>query len=156
MGNPWIFPTASIPCPGGASTLVNTGFLAHTTQPNLGVCPNFQQPSNQTMAYGPNIPPIGTGVPHEPIPNIHFLRTPAYATPNPQVEGDNKGLRDWIARTLREFGFMPKCRARLYQKPYPEYFDTITYRRGFQVPDLAKFTGDDVKTTYEHIGQFLA
>jgi hypothetical protein len=27
---------------------------------------------------------------------------------------------------------------------------------GFRVPDLAKFTGDDAKTTYEHIGQFLA
>jgi hypothetical protein len=31
----------------------------------------------------------------------------------------------------------------------------IPYPRGFQVPDLAKFTCDDVKTTYEHIGQFL-
>ena len=32
----------------------------------------------------------------------------------------------------------------------------IPYPRGFRVPDLAKFTGDDAKTTYEHIGQFLA
>jgi hypothetical protein len=32
----------------------------------------------------------------------------------------------------------------------------IPYPRGFRVPDLAKFTGDDTKTTYEHIGQFLA
>jgi hypothetical protein len=37
---------------------------------------------------------------------------------------------------LREFGFNPKGCARAYQKPYPEYFDT--------------------KTTYEHVGQFLA
>jgi hypothetical protein len=43
-----------------------------------------------------------------------------------------------------------------YQKPYPEYFDTIPYPRSFWVPDLAKFMGDDAKTTYEHIGQFLA
>jgi hypothetical protein len=50
---------------------------------------------------------------------------------------------------------MPKGRARSYQKPYPEYFDTIPYPWGFQVLDLAKFTGDDAKTTYEHIGQFL-
>jgi hypothetical protein len=27
-----------------------------------------------------------------------------------------------------------------------------TYPRGFWVPDLAKFMGDDAKTTYEHIG----
>jgi hypothetical protein len=32
----------------------------------------------------------------------------------------------------------------------------IPYSRDFWVPDLAKFMGDDAKTTYEHIGQFLA
>jgi hypothetical protein len=51
---------------------------------------------------------------------------------------------------------MPKGQARSYQKPYPEYFGTIPYPRDFRVPDLAKFTSDDAKTTYEHIGQFLA
>jgi hypothetical protein len=32
----------------------------------------------------------------------------------------------------------------------------IPYPQGFQVPDLDKFMGDDTKTIYEHIGQFLA
>jgi hypothetical protein len=36
------------------------------------------------------------------------------------------------------------------------YFDTIPYPLCFRVPDLAKFTGDDAKTMYEHIGQFFA
>jgi hypothetical protein len=86
-----------------------------------------------------------------------FPRTPAYVTPNLRVEGEiNDGVRDQIARTLREFGTTLNGRARSYQKPYPEYFDMIPYPRGFRVPDLAKFTGDDVKTMYEHIGQFLA
>jgi hypothetical protein len=49
-----------------------------------------------------------------------------------------------------------KNRARYYQKPYPEYFDMIPYPWGFWVPNLAKFMGDDAKTTYEHIRQFLA
>jgi hypothetical protein len=108
------------------------------------------------MAYRPNITPMGTCVSHVPILDILFPRTPAYATPNPLVDGDNEGVRDQIARTLWEFGFMPKGWARSYQKPYPEYFDLIPYPWGFQVPDLAKFTGDDAKTTYEHIGRFLA
>jgi hypothetical protein len=56
---------------------------------------------------------------------------------------------------LREFGFTPKGQARSYQKPYPEYFDMIPYPWGFQVPDLAKFIGDDAKTTHKNIGQFL-
>jgi hypothetical protein len=57
---------------------------------------------------------------------------------------------------LRDFRFTPKGHTRSYQKPYPEYYDTIPYPRGFWVPDLAKFMGDDAKTTYEHIGQLLA
>jgi hypothetical protein len=100
---------------------------------------------------------MGTGVPHGPSPNILFPRTLAYITPNPRVNGEmNEGVRDQIARMLKEFGFMPKGRATSYQKPYLEYFDMIPYPRGFWVPDLAKFTGYDAKTTYEHIGQFLA
>jgi hypothetical protein len=109
------------------------------------------------MAYGPNMPPMGTGVSHSPIPHIFFPRTPAYVTPNPRVEGEvNDGVWDQIARTLWVFWFKLKGRARPYQKLYLEYFDTIPYLRGFWVPDLAKFTGDDAKTPYEHIGQFLA
>jgi hypothetical protein len=35
---------------------------------------------------------MGTSVPHGPIPDILFPRTPAYATPNKQVDGDNEGV----------------------------------------------------------------
>jgi hypothetical protein len=108
------------------------------------------------MAYGPNIPPTGMGVPHCPIPDTFFPRTSAYVTPNLRVEGEvNDGFRDQIARTLREFGFTLKGWAGSYQNPYPVYFDTIPYPWGFWVPDLSKFMGDDAKITYEHIGQFL-
>jgi hypothetical protein len=86
------------------------------------------------MAYDPNIPPTGMGVPHGPIPNIFFPRTPAYVTPNPRVEGEvNDGVKDQIARTLREFRFTLKGWARSYQKPYPEYFIMNLYPRGFRM-----------------------
>jgi hypothetical protein len=51
---------------------------------------------------------------------------------------------------------MPKGCAKAYQKPYPEYFYMIPYPSGFRVPNFTKFTGDDAKIMYEHIGQFLA
>jgi hypothetical protein len=71
---------------------------------------------------------MGMSVPHGPILDVLFPRTPAYVTPNPRVDGEmNEGVRDQIARTLREFGFMPKGQARSYQKLYLEYFDTIAY-----------------------------
>jgi hypothetical protein len=68
----------------------------------------------------------------------------------------NDSVKELIARMLREFGFSPKGRAQAYQKPYPNYFDTIPYPRGFRVPNFLKFMGEDSRTTHEHIGQFLA
>jgi hypothetical protein len=75
----------------GVSTLGNPRFPTHTTPTNPN--PNFQQQYYQTMAYGPNIPPTGMGVPHGPIPDIYSPRTLAYLTPNKRVEGEvDKGL----------------------------------------------------------------
>jgi hypothetical protein len=128
MGNPGTFLTAHLPYPGCMCTLGNPRFRAHTTPTNPNL--NFQQPYYQTMAYGLNIPPMGMGVPHSPIPDIFFPRTPPYVTPNPRVEGEvNDGVRDQIPVTLREFGFTPKDRARSYQNLYLKYIDMIPYPR---------------------------
>jgi hypothetical protein len=71
MGNLGSFLTANLPYMGrGASTLGNMGFPAYTTPTNPNS--NFQQPYYQTMAYGPNIPPMGIDVLHSPIPDIFF------------------------------------------------------------------------------------
>jgi hypothetical protein len=67
----------------------------------------------------------------------------------------SKNVRDQVARTLREFGLKPKGQVRTYQKPYPDLFDNVPYPRGFRVPNFTKFMGEDSKTTYEHVGQFL-
>jgi hypothetical protein len=66
------------------------------------------------------------------------------------------GVREQITRMLWELGFSLKGWAKVYQKPYPEYFDSVPYPWGFRVLDFMKFTGDDARTTYEHIGQYLA
>jgi hypothetical protein len=68
----------------------------------------------------------------------------------------SKNVRDQVARTLRDLRFSPKGRVRPYQKPYPDYFDSVPYPREFRVPDFVKFTGEDSRSTYEHIGQYLA
>jgi hypothetical protein len=111
MGNLGASSTSNLPYPGGTYTLGNPGFPAHTTPTNPN--PYFQQPYYQTMVYGPNITPTGTGVPHGPIPDIFFPMTLAYVTPNSRVEGEaNDGVRDQIATTLCEFGFTMKGRVR--------------------------------------------
>jgi hypothetical protein len=113
------------------------------------------------MAYGSNIPSMGNDIPHGPIPEILFSRTLGNTMHQMGPDGINdgvmtNGVREQIARTMREFSFTPKGYARVYQKPYLEYFNTIPYSQGFRVPDFTKFTDDDKKTTYEHVGQSLA
>jgi hypothetical protein len=65
-------------------------------------------------------------------------------------------VREQVAISLWDLGFAHKDRAKAYQKPYPEFFDSIPCPRGFRVPDFLKFIGDDSRTTYEHVGQYLA
>jgi hypothetical protein len=104
---------------------------------------------------------MGNGVPHGLVPDVLFARAMGNifneAGTGRTGEGlMTEGVRDQIARTLRLFGFGLKGRARAYQTTYPEYNDTNPYPRGFRMPDFTKFNGDDSKTTYEHIGQFIA
>jgi hypothetical protein len=43
----------------------------------------------------------------------------------------------------------------MYEKPYPDYYDQLPYPRGYRVPEFSKFSGEDGKTTLEHVGQFF-
>jgi hypothetical protein len=44
----------------------------------------------------------------------------------------------------------------LYQKPYDLEFDRVPLPCGWRMPDLIKFSGDDDRTTWEHISQYTA
>jgi hypothetical protein len=45
---------------------------------------------------------------------------------------------------------------RLYQKPYRAFFDYVAFPPGWRMPDFVKFSGDDNRTTWEHISQYIA
>jgi hypothetical protein len=90
--------------------------------------PNLQQPYYQVHTCGPG---------SQPIPNACFPRPSANTGEG--YHGMSKNVREQVARTLREFGLELKGRARTYQKPYPKFFDTVPYPRGFRVPDFVKF-----------------
>jgi hypothetical protein len=69
---------------------------------------------------------------------------------------DPNNLTYQLATILREsFDIEPKGRGRIYQKPYPDYYDQLPYPRGYRVPEFSKFSGDDGKTTLEHVGQYI-
>jgi hypothetical protein len=43
----------------------------------------------------------------------------------------------------------------VYQKPYPDYYDQLPYPRRYRVLKFSQFSGEDDKTTLEHVGQFI-
>ena len=45
---------------------------------------------------------------------------------------------------------------KLYQKPYLANFDSLQFPVGWHVPNFVKFSGNDNKTTWEHISQYTA
>jgi hypothetical protein len=46
--------------------------------------------------------------------------------------------------------------SRLYQKTYKANFDLMAYPPGWCVPDFIEFSGEDNRTTLEHIRQYIA
>jgi hypothetical protein len=80
--------------------------------------------------------------------------TPSRATTEPCVDPNN--LINQLATILREsFGIEPKGRGCIYQKPYLDYYDQLSYPIEYTVPEFSKFSGEDGKTTLEHVGQFI-
>jgi hypothetical protein len=73
-----------------------------------------------------------------------------------ESNADPNNLTNQLATILREsFSIKPKGRVRVYQKPYPDYYDQLPYPRGYRVPEFSKFSGEDGKITLDHVGQFI-
>ena len=43
----------------------------------------------------------------------------------------------------------------LYQKSYPAEFDFVSFPAGWRIPEFTKFNGDDSRTTWEHVSQYV-
>jgi hypothetical protein len=73
-----------------------------------------------------------------------------------ELGADSNNLTNQLATILCEsIGIEPKGWGRIYQKPYPDYYDQLPYPRGYRVLEFSKFSGEDSKTTLEHVGQFI-
>nr|AAX96785.1 retrotransposon protein, putative, unclassified [Oryza sativa Japonica Group]ABA92547.1 retrotransposon protein, putative, unclassified [Oryza sativa Japonica Group] len=77
--------------------------------------------------------------------------------PNPPPNQNRlENMEELIGGIIRDkFGIEARNRAKVYQKPYPDYYDNIPYPRGYRVPEFTKFSGEDSRTTWEHVGYDL-
>jgi hypothetical protein len=66
-------------------------------------------------------------------------------------------VREEIAGAFRDkLGVSMVPGGQSYRKPYDSQFDHHPYPQGTRIPEFAKFSGDQGKSTREHICQFLA
>jgi len=55
----------------------------------------------------------------------------------------------------KTFGVEPKVKNRSSLRPYSDRYEHIAYPQGAKIPEFDKFSGDDSRSTLEHIGQFI-
>jgi hypothetical protein len=65
-------------------------------------------------------------------------------------------FREELSKSLEESCIQIKPSLTTYHKSYPSHFDFMKAPDGWKVPDFNKFSGDDSKSTIEHISMFLA
>ena len=65
-------------------------------------------------------------------------------------------MREGLASMFKSKLGLDVGRSRLYQKSYVDAFDLIPYPAGWCVSDFVKFSGDDNRSTWEHISQYIA
>ena len=64
-------------------------------------------------------------------------------------------LNTLLGTKLSQLGINPG-RNRLYQRLYPDTYNLVPYPTGWRVPDFIKFSGDNNRSTWEHISQYVA
>jgi hypothetical protein len=64
-------------------------------------------------------------------------------------------FKEEVANMMRNSLGVDMGTTKLYQKPYRADFDYVAFL-GWRMPDFVKFSGDDNRTTWEHISQYTA
>jgi hypothetical protein len=88
-------------------------------------------------------------------PHVSNLRTAAMQS---QLAARNEltQFKEEIANMMENKLGVDMGNIRLYQKPYRADFDHVAFPPGWRMPDFVKFSGDDNRTTWEHISQYTA
>jgi hypothetical protein len=152
-------PDQSLPLSVVPSTLVQSQNNAYGT-----VSPMYSTIAH-TSPLIPNVAP-SNGVPNDVFTDLHRIQNPN----QPPVSNlrttamqSQLAARNELAKFKEEIANMMKNKlgvdmgnTRLYQKPYRTDFDYVALPPGWCMPDFVKSSGDDNRTTWEHISQYTA
>jgi hypothetical protein len=91
-----------------------------------------------------------------PYLNKVNLENPQPSQPNNPNWAEFNRFKEDLANVVKTKLGVDIGNTSLYQKPYDLEFDRVPLPRGWHLPDLIKFSGDDDRTTWEHISQYTA
>ena len=106
----------------------------------------------------------GSGPHRGPIPNTSMAYTgpstrhvssSLHASASGTYQADFNRFKEDLAGVLKSKLGIDMCGSRLYQKPYPPEFDFVSYPAGWRDPEFVKFNGEDSRTTWEHVSQYV-
>ena len=157
----------------GGQTGYSTGQTGMTGQQPVPSVPYTSNPSsavpsrtNEMVMYtGPHATSQQGSGPHRgPISNTNMAYSGptmqrVSSSPNTSASGayqaDFSRFKEDLAGVLKSKLGIDMGGSRLYQKPYPPEFDFISYPVGWHIPEFVKFNGEDSRTTWEHVSQYV-
>ena len=117
------------------------------------------------MHTGPHATPQQESGPHRgPIPKTNMTYTghttqrvssSSHASASGTYKADFNRFKGDLAGVLKSKLGIDMGGSRLYQKLYPPEFDFVSYPIAWRVPEFVKFNGDDSRTTWEHVSQYV-
>ena len=92
-------------------------------------------------------------------PAVNRLSSAVQTSNAESYKADLIKIKEYLSQLFRselgQLGLAPS-KSYLYQRLYPDAFDLVPYPSGWRVPDFIKFSGDDNRSTWEHISQYVA
>jgi hypothetical protein len=105
-------------------------------------------------------------VPNDVFTNLHHMQNPnqppvsnlrtAAMQSQLAARSELAQFKEEIANMMKNNLGVDMGNTRLYQKPYRTDFDYVAFPPSWRMPDFVKFSGDDNRTTWEHISQYIA
>ena len=86
-------------------------------------------------------------------PNVHRQFSEFYTSQHYQA--DLLKFKEDLANAIKSKLGVDMGTTCLYQKSYPAEFDFVSFPAGWRIPEFTKFNGDDSRTTWEHVSQYI-
>jgi hypothetical protein len=150
-----LFPSSSEPIVTIPPVQATSGRSGGNTLVAQGI--PFMVPFETGVGYGyaPN-PQVNSRLQHHTSGSYtqpNMMQSNASTTPMPTtIQEVIDRFNANLAKQMKDdYGIEVKNKNLSYRKLYPSSFDSVSYPIGWRCPEFVKFSGDDSKTTWEHV-----